>query len=107
MDDSIQILKDKYKDKVEPLLMVDAYRNETEKTELSPKILSTQAVYTQITQNENEVPDVRGMSLLQAKVVFRQFGYQTKFSGSGQVYWQSPKPGTILAAGSICTIGLQ
>jgi len=50
---------------------------------------------------------VRGMSLLQAKVVLRQFGYQTKFSGSGQVNWQSPKPGTILAAGSICTIGLQ
>ena len=107
MDDSIQILKDKYKDKEEPLLMVDAYRNEPEKAGLFPKSLSTRAVFTQITQNENVVPDVRGMSLLQAKVVLRQFGYQTKFSGSGQVQWQSPKPGTFLAAGSICTIGLQ
>ena len=107
MDDSIQILKDKYKDKEEPLLMVDAYRNEPEKAGLFPKSLSTRAVFTQIAQNENVVPDVRGMSLLQAKVVLRQFGYQTKFSGSGQVQWQSPKPGTFLAAGSICTIGLQ
>ena len=72
-----------------------------------PKSLSTQEVFTQIAQNENAVPDVRGMSLLHAKAVIRQFGYQAKFSGSGQVYWQSPKPGTILAAGSICTIGLQ
>jgi cell division protein FtsI (penicillin-binding protein 3) len=107
MDDSIQILKDKYKDTEEPLLMVDAYRNEPEKADIFPKNLSTRAVYTQIAQNENAVPDVRGMSLLQAKVVLRQFGYQTKFSGSGQVNWQSPKPGTILASGSICTIGLQ
>ena len=107
MDDSIQILKDKYKDKEEPLLMVDAYRNEPEKADLFPKSLSTRAVFTQIAQNENVVPDVRGMSLLQAKVVLRQFGYQTKFSGSGQVQWQSPKPGTFLAAGSICIIGLQ
>ena len=107
MDDSIQILKDKYKNTEEPLLMVDAYRNEHDKTDMFPKNLSTRAVYTQIAQNENAVPDVRGMSLLQAKVVLRQFGYQTKFNGSGQVFWQSPKPGTILAAGSICTIGLQ
>jgi cell division protein FtsI (penicillin-binding protein 3) len=107
MDDSIQILKDKYKDKKEPLLMVDAYRNEPEKANMFPKSLSTQEVFTQIAQNENAVPDVRGMSLLHAKAVIRQFGYQAKFSGSGQVYWQSPKPGTILAAGSICTIGLQ
>ena len=107
MDDSIQILKDKYKDKEEPLLMVDAYRNEPEKADLFPKSLSTRAVFTQIAQNENAVPDVRGMSLLQAKIVLRQFGYQTKFSGSGQVQWQSPEPGTFLAAGSICIIGLQ
>jgi cell division protein FtsI/penicillin-binding protein 2 len=107
MDDSIQILKDKYKNTEELLLMVDAYRNEPDKTDMFPKNLSTRAVYTQIAQNENAVPDVRGMSLLQAKVVLRQFGYQTKFNGSGQVFWQSPKPGTILAAGSICTIGLQ
>ena len=87
--------------------MVDAYRNEPEKAELFPTSLSTRAVFTQIAQNENAVPDVRGMSLLQAKIVLRQFGYQTKFSGSGQVQWQSPKPGTFLAAGSICIIGLQ
>jgi membrane peptidoglycan carboxypeptidase len=107
MDDSIQILKDKYKDTEKLLMMVDAYRNEPDKTDMFPKNLSTRAVYTKIAQNENAIPDVRGMSLLQAKVVLRQFGYQTKFSGSGQVYWQSPKPGTILAAGSICNIGLQ
>ena len=87
--------------------MVNAYRNGIDKTDIFPKNLSTQAVYTQIAQNEHAVPDVRGMSLLQAKVVLRQFGYQTKFSGSGQVFWQNPKPGTILASGSICIIGLQ
>jgi len=86
---------------------VDAYRNEPDKPDMFPKNLSTRAVYSQIAQNENAVPDVRGMSLLQAKIVLRQFGYQTKFSGSGQVQWQSPKPGTFLAAGSICIIGLQ
>ena len=81
--------------------------NEQKKANLLPKNLSTRAVYTQITKNENAVPEVRGMSVLQAKVVLRQFGYQTKVNGSGQVNWQSPKPGTILAAGSRCTIGLQ
>ena len=107
MDDSIQILKDKYKDKKEPLLMVEADRNELEKADLFPKSLSTQAIYSPVIQNKHAVPDVRGLSLLQAKVILRQFGYQTKFSGSGQVLWQSPKPGTIRAAGSICSIGLQ
>ena len=46
MDDSIQILKDKYKDTEEPLLMVDAYRNDPNKADLLPKNLSTRAVYT-------------------------------------------------------------
>ena len=81
--------------------------NEIEKENLFPKSLSTQAIYTPVVQNKHAVPDVRGLSLLQAKVILRQYGYQTKFSGSGQVLWQTPKPGTIRAAGSICSIGLQ
>jgi cell division protein FtsI/penicillin-binding protein 2 len=104
MDDSIQILKDKYKRDQEPLMMVDNYIN-SDKAQVKP--LFTKANYVNIDQYSNAMPDVRGMSLLQAKIVLRQMGYKIKFSGSGQVAWQSPKPGTDLNEGSVCTIGLQ
>jgi cell division protein FtsI (penicillin-binding protein 3) len=104
MDDSIQILKDKYKKKKEPLMMVDNF-NESNKVQFKP--LFAKAAYVNMNQYSNLMPDVRGMSLLKAKDVLRQIGYKIKFSGSGQVAWQSPKPGTGLIEGSVCTIGLQ
>jgi len=53
------------------------------------------------------VPDVRGMSLRKAKLTLRLAELKTRFTGSGTVYWQSPKPGTKVTPGSICTIGLK
>ena len=53
------------------------------------------------------LPDVRGMSLRKARTLLRKIGLRTYFKGSGKVIWQSPKPGTIMDNGSICTIGLK
>ena len=104
MDESIQILKDKYNKEQEPLRIVDSF-DELNKIQVKPML--TKASYININQYKNSMPDVRGMSLLQAKVVLRQLGYKIKFTGSGQVVWQSPKPGADLIEGSTCTIGLQ
>ena len=104
MDDSIQIMKDKYKKDQEPLMMVDSY-NKSDEVQMKP--MFTRAAYVNIDELNNIMPDVRGMSLLQAKIILRQMGYKIKFSGSGQVAWQSPKPGTDLIEGSVCAIGLQ
>ena len=104
MDDSIQIMKDKYKKDQEPLMMVDSY-NKSDEDQMKP--MFTRAAYVNIDELNNIMPDVRGMSLLQAKIILRQMGYKIKFSGSGQVAWQSPKPGTDLIEGSVCAIGLQ
>jgi Uncharacterized protein conserved in bacteria len=67
----------------------------------------TKAKFVNIDKYNNSMPDVRGMSLLQAKTVLRQLGYKIKFTGSGQVAWQSPKPGENLIEGSVCSIGLR
>ena len=104
MDDSIQIMKDKYKKDQEPLMMVDSY-NKSDEVQMKP--MFTRAAYVNMNEFNNVMPDVRGMSLLQAKIILRQMGYKIKFSGSGQVAWQSPKPGTDLIEGSVCAIGLQ
>ena len=104
MDDSIQIMKDKYKKDQEPLMMVDSY-NKSDEDQMKP--MFTRAAYVNMNELNNVMPDVRGMSLLQAKIILRQMGYKIKFSGSGQVAWQSPKPGTDLIEGSVCAIGLQ
>lgn len=53
------------------------------------------------------IPDVRGMSLKKAKQVLKNSGLKSKSRGSGQVVWQSPRPGTKAGFGSICTIGLK
>ncbi len=71
------------------------------------KPIFTKAVYVNTDQYSNSMPDVRGMSLLHAKVILREMGYKIKFSGSRQVAWQSPKPGADIIEGSTCIIGLQ
>ena len=53
------------------------------------------------------IPDVRNMSLLKAMNTLKKNGLRTKINGSGKVIWQSPKPGTKITAGSICSIGLK
>jgi beta-lactam-binding protein with PASTA domain len=75
-----------------------------------PVVLSNVMTIIPVVQKENGdsyLPDVRGMSLRKARTVLRQIGLRTFFKGSGKVIWQSPKPGTIVANGSICTIGLK
>ena len=103
MDDSIQILKDKYHKQKPSMLADDVF----EPNNFPIKPIFTKAVYIDTDQYSNSMPDVRGMSLLQAKVILREMGYKIKFSGSGQVAWQSPKPGADIVEGSTCIIGLQ
>ena len=103
MDDSIQILKDKYHKQKPSMLADDVF----EPNNFPIKPIFTKAVYVDTDQYSNSMPDVRGMSLLQAKVILREMGYKIKFSGSGQVAWQSPKPGADIVEGSTCIIGLQ
>ena len=103
MDDSIQILKDKYHKQKPSMLVDDVF----EPNNFPIKPIFTKAVYVNTDQYSNSMPDVRGMSLLQAKVILREMGYKIKFSGSGQVAWQSPKPGADIVEGSTCIIGLQ
>ena len=57
--------------------------------------------------NKIIIPDVRNMSLLKAMNTLRKNGLRTKITGSGKVIWQSPKPGTKITSGSICSIGLK
>ena len=101
MDDSIQILKDKYNKDKDPLIVMNGFN------ESKIKPMLTKAKFVNIDKYNNSMPDVRGMSLLQAKIVLRQLGYKIKFTGSGQVAWQSPKPGENLIEGSVCSVGLR
>ncbi len=76
----------------------------------SPVALSSQMRITNVAQKNNGksyMPEVRGMSLRKARTVLRKLGLHTNFTGSGKVIWQSPKPGTIIKDGSICSIGLK
>lgn len=59
--------------------------------------------------NESEVvvPNVKGMSLKKAIRILNRTGLQSKFAGSGRVIWQSPNPGTVSQAGTVCSIGLE
>ena len=101
MDDSIQILKDKYNKDKDPLIVMNGFN------ESKIKPMLTKAKFVNIDKYNNSMPDVRGMSLLQAKIELRKLGYKIKFTGSGQVAWQSPKPGENLIEGSVCSIGLR
>lgn len=67
-----------------------------------PRQLSTKNV-----KNGIRVPDVRGKSLKKAINIITSAGLEIKTEGSGQVLWQSPKPGTILYHKDVCIIHLQ
>ena len=47
------------------------------------------------------------MSLKKAINTLNKAGFESKFSGSGLVVWQSPKPGIVSKEGTICSIGLE
>ena len=82
----------------------------SEMTMTTPVPLQRNMKVIQVVANKNggiHLPDVRGMSLRKAKTLLREIGVRTLFKGSGKVIWQSPKPGTIMDNGSICTIGLK
>ncbi len=75
-----------------------------------PVVLSNQMQVIKVVQTndgKSYMPEVRGMSLRKARTLLRKLGLHTNFTGSGKVIWQSPKPGTIVANGSICSIGLK
>jgi len=76
----------------------------------TPVVLSNQMQVLKVVQTNDGksfMPEVRGMSLRKARTLLKRLGLQTNFVGSGKVIWQSPKPGTIVANGSICSIGLK
>jgi hypothetical protein len=111
MDDSIRLLKPKT---IENGSLLAQERlplpHTSDNTVTQPVVLSNIMSIVHVVQKENGdtfLPDVRGMSLRKARTVLRQIGLRTFFKGSGKVIWQSPKPGTIMADGSICTIGLK
>ena len=111
MDDSIRLLKPQTI-KNGSLLAQERLPlpHTSDYTVAKPVVLSNVMTIIPVVQKENGdsyLPDVRGMSLRKARTVLRQIGLRTFFKGSGKVIWQSPKPGTIVANGSICTIGLK
>lgn len=77
---------------------------------INPVVLSNQMQVINVMQTidgKPTMPEVRGMSLRKARTLLKKLGLHTNFTGSGKVIWQSPKPGTIVANGSICSIGLK
>ncbi len=105
IDDSIKRGKRPSQSHEKELLLVKNNQNSFDKTEAEQPVYlkKDQSVHT----DKMITPDVRNMSLLKAMKILRKNGLRTKINGSGKVIWQSPKPGTKIAAGSICTIGLK
>ena len=57
--------------------------------------------------NKISVPELRGLSMRKAMSTINKMGLQYKVNGSGVVYWQYPKPGSIVNKDSICEVGLK
>lgn len=118
LDDSIKMPKNSINDSTwpEPLLADNKSKKSNKIFKNEPILLSSVAIAPalnsrSLTQLENKteivVPNVRGMSLKKAINTFHIYGLGSKFAGSGTVVWQSPKPGTVLTIGTICSIGLE
>jgi cell division protein FtsI (penicillin-binding protein 3) len=69
--------------------------------------LTTKNIYKPYTDGYVIIPDVRGMSIKKAKKLLIKNGLKPKFTGSGKVAWQSPKPGSKELPGSSLTISLK
>lgn len=69
--------------------------------------LITKNVYKAYTDGYVIIPDVRGMSIKKAKRLLIKNGLKPKFTGSGKVAWQSPRPGSKELPGSSLTMSLK
>ena len=91
------------------------YKNETRnskdliaaKNNDIPPALTTTNIYKPYTDGYVIIPDVRGMSIKKAKRLLIKNGLKPKFTGSGKVAWQSPKPGSKELPGSSLTMSLK
>lgn len=109
MDDSLQPPPKPRDSEPEPTRIL-ADGNPIQIPERSPAPIILASAAHSADDNPNgviSIPDVRGMSLKKARQVLKGFGLHSKSRGSGQVVWQSPRPGTNVNPGSICTIGLK
>ncbi|MBH09290.1 MAG: hypothetical protein CMG74_02870 [Candidatus Marinimicrobia bacterium] len=70
---------------------------------IHPPLLSNVSLY----DSKIKMPDVRGYSMRKAMTTLRDHGIKFKIEGSGQVLWQSPRPGTILNNKNSCVIHLK
>lgn len=69
--------------------------------------LMTKNIHTSYTDGYVIIPDVRGMSIKKAKRLLIKNKLKPKFSGSGKVVWQNPRPGTKKLPGSLLDMGLE
>jgi len=91
------------------------YKNETRnskdliaaKNNDIPPALTTTNIYKPYTDGYVVIPDVRGMSIKKAKRLLIKNGLKPKFTGSGKVAWQSPRPGSKELPGSSLTMSLK
>lgn len=106
MDDSIRY-KGQRKYQPQPNIILAEANTIPAKSGLRPLSTVSNVSARPYTDGYAYVPEVRGMSIRKAKSVLAEAGLRVRFSGSGRVTWQSPKPGTKCLPGSICTMGLQ
>ena len=91
------------------------YKNETVKSKSVlaskkdgiPPALSTISNVKPYTDGYVIIPDVRGMSIKKAKKLLIKNRLKPKFSGSGKVVWQFPKPGSQKLPGSSLVMSLK
>ncbi|MBC8467648.1 MAG: transpeptidase family protein [Candidatus Marinimicrobia bacterium] len=72
-------------------------------TSTLPQGLITVAKFT----NKVEMPEVRGFSMRKVMTSIQEADLKLKIQGSGIVFWQSPKPGTVVNKGTTCIVGLK
>jgi len=58
-------------------------------------------------KSQVKMPDIRGFSLRKAITTLRNKGINFEIQGSGEVTWQSPRPGTIINNSKTCLVNLQ
>ena len=91
------------------------YKNETVKSKNVlaskkdgiPPTLSTISTVKPYTDGYVIIPDVRGMSIKKAKKLLIKNRLKPKFSGSGKVVWQFPRPGSQKLPGSSLVMSLK
>jgi len=118
LDDSIIIPKNIINESItrEPILVENKSKNSIKIFKNEPILLSSVAnepapIPSSKKQQKHKIqtviPNVKGMSLKKAINTLQNSGLESNFAGSGTVMWQSPKPGTVSMAGTICSIGLE